>query len=1068
MKKVTDFLYSTRLMGILIVIFAIAMITGTFLDANESTSPTPLTRTLIYHAPWFKAVMVLMVINFIGNIKKYRLTRREKWPVLLFHLAFILIIVGAGITHYFSFEGMMSIREGQTQNKFLSQKNYITTYVDGDYMVDGQVQRRILESEVDLSYRLDNDFDLEADYNGQPFEIELEKYIKGAEKAVVPDDNGEAYLKIVEAGQNGRHDHYVKSGTIQNIHNVLFTFNKPTKGAINLTSKGDSLFIQSPFRGQYMEMLTQKITRLKKDSIQPFNLRSLYTFADFRFVAPDPVIKGNFDLVKKENPTKNDEDGLVLKVTSNGETKRVTVLGGPGTNNAMQQVEVGGLTFSFRYGPKALELPFSIKLNDFVAERYPGTERRFSAFSSDVTVLDQQAGDFNYKIFMNHILNHRGYRFFQSSFDPDEKGTILSVNHDFWGTWVTYVGYFLLFLGMLTTLFYNGTRFKNLGDQLNKLKVKKAKLLPLVILAFAYSGFAQDQTSHEGHMHGVQPTKAQVDSILKANVVPEAHAEKFGKLVIQDVGGRMMPVNTYASELLRKLSKHDNYEGLTADQIFLSMQESPLLWYEVPIIYLSPKKGDTIRNIIGAKESDKFIRLSSFFDDKGQYRLSSYLEEAYKAQTPNGYQKEFKEIDQRVNLLYNTIEGRSLRIFPLPNDPNNKWVSPVEFRRSNMKVEDSLYGSFVKGGFNMYLHTLDAAKKQSDPDFKEAEKMLASFKKTQHMYGADVMLSDKKINTEVLYNKYDIFKKLFSWYMYAGTLMFILLIIQIFRNNSKPINFTITVLKVVVALLFVLHTAGLIARWYISGHAPWSDAYESMIYVAWATMMVGLILGRKSDLTFAAAAFVTSMILMIAHWNWMDPAIANLQPVLNSYWLMIHVAIIVMSYGPFTLGMILGVVCLILMAFTNSKNKDTMSLHIKELSIINEMSLTVGLVLLTIGNFLGGMWANESWGRYWGWDPKETWALISIMVYAFILHMRLIPGLRGRFAFSLASMIGFGSIMFTYFGVNFYLSGLHSYQSGQQIASFKIIGIAASITIVLAVLAYRQYTKYLKAKAQSK
>jgi len=358
--------------------------------------------------------------------------------------------------------------------------------------------------------------------------------------------------------------------------------------------------------------------------------------------------------------------------------------------------------------------------------------------------------------------------------------------------------------------------------------------------------------------------------------------------------------------------------------------------------------------------------------------------------------------------------------------------------------------------------TLNEAKKADNPDFTDANKMLQSFKKTQQKYGSVVMLSDDKIETEIKYNKYDIFKKLFSWFMYAGTLMFILLIVQIFYSSNKIVDYSVKALKFVIIFLFLLHTAGLIARWYVSGHAPWSDAYESMIYVAWATMLFGLIFGRKSDLTIAATAFVVSMILMIAHWNWMDPAIANLQPVLNSYWLMIHVAVIVASYGPFTLGMILGVVCLILLIFTNSSNRKKMELSIKELTIINEMALTVGLVLLTIGNFLGGMWANESWGRYWGWDPKETWALISIMVYAFVLHMRLIPGLRGRFAFNLAAMISFGSIMFTYFGVNFYLSGLHSYQSGQQIASFQIIAVAAVLTTILSVFAYRQYIKHLK------
>ena len=204
------------------------------------------------------------------------------------------------------------------------------------------------------------------------------------------------------------------------------------------------------------------------------------------------------------------------------------------------------------------------------------------------------------------------------------------------------------------------------------------------------------------------------------------------------------------------------------------------------------------------------------------------------------------------------------------------------------------------------------------------------------------------------------------------------------------------------------------------------------------------------------------MILMIAHWNWMDPSIANLQPVLNSYWLMIHVAIIVGSYGPFTLGMILGLVSLLLMILTNKENKSKMLLNIKELTIVNEMALTVGLVMLTIGNFLGGMWANESWGRYWGWDPKETWALISIMIYAFVIHMRLVPGLRGRFQFNLMSILAFSSIIFTYFGVNFYLAGLHSYQSGQQVASVKFIAIALGFIALVALLAYRKYAKFYK------
>src|SRR5690606_13057886 len=251
--------------------------------------------------------------------------------------------------------------------------------------------------------------------------------------------------------------------------------------------------------------------------------------------------------------------------------------------------------------------------------------------------------------------------------------------------------------------------------------------------------------------------------------------------------------------------------------------------------------------------------------------------------------------------------------------------------------------------------------------------------------------------------------ELLIWYLLAGVVMFTVIILQIFKDRMAY-RTIIKIGKIAVFIFFILHTIGLLARWYISGHAPWSDAYESILFVAWSTAALGLIFGRKSDLTLAATAFVTAIILFGAHLNWLDPAIANLQPVLDSYWLMIHVSVIVGSYGPFTLGMILGLVTLFLMIFTTEKNKKRMEINVRELLIINEMALTVGLVMLTIGNFLGGQWANESWGRYWGWDPKETWALVSIMVYAFVIHMRLVPGLRSKWAFSFASVVAFGSI----------------------------------------------------------
>jgi len=898
LDKFSKILFSTRLTAILFIVFAVTMATGTFMDAGQDMSPTPYTRNLIYNTWWFETIMVFFVINFCGNIFRYRLYKKEKWATLTLHLAFIFILVGAAITRYVSFEGMMPIREGATENTFLSQKTYITTQIYGDYKVNDKIQMKVLEDVVDFSGRLDNNFKIETDYNKQPVTIELEKFIIGAEEDIVPDENGEEYLKLVEAGTNGPHNHFLKVGQQANIHNVIFTLNNPAKGAINLFYKGDSLSIDSPFDGEYMTMATRAQGKLVKDSLQMLNLRSRYIIGNMQLVFPKPVVKGVFDIVKKSTLLKNSEDGVVLKVTANGETQQVGLLGGPYINNPVKRLKVGGLEFDFKYGAKVLQLPFSIKLNDFVAGRYPGTEKRFSDFSSQVTVIDTQEEDFDYKIFMNNILDHRGYRFFQSNFDPDEKGTILSVNHDYWGSLITYIGYFLLYFGLMAILFSKHTRFGDLKRNLQKVKSKKEKLLSIIILCFGLNSFSQSHdhthSNNNDHTHDTpreKPSKTLIDSILKKNIVPEAHASEFGHLVIQDLSGRMMPVNTYASEILRKISKSDTYEGLDANQVFLSIQEYPQLWYNVPVIYLRPMETDSLRTIIGVSKKGKHFAFTDFINDDGSYKLSPYLEEAYSADIPNGYQKKIKETDQRVNLLFNNIKGESLKIFPIPNDENNKWVSSYDYKLGNYKVKDSLYNNFIENGFKTYLYALSQAKQSGN--FTEASKLLRAFKKTQHMHGAEVMLSDEKVKTEILYNKYDVFKKLYKWYMYTGALFFILLIVQIFKDKSKLLNIGVGVFKWIVVGLFLIHTAGLIVRWYISGHAPWSDAYESMIYVAWSTMLFGLITGiskgkkkkepshdrdslgyiitsfvipafgffkaKSSNLTIAAGAFVTSM-----------------------------------------------------------------------------------------------------------------------------------------------------------------------------------------------------------------
>ncbi|TMU56272.1 cytochrome c biogenesis protein CcsA [Flagellimonas algicola] len=1050
-------LFSTKLMAVLFLLFAAAMGIGTFVESWYSTETA---RIYIYNATWFEAIMVFFMINFIGNIFRYQLLSWKKWPVLTLHLSWILIIIGAFVTRYISYEGVMPIREGATENRFYSDKTYLTAFVDGD--INGETKRRILEDDLLITEEgMRSRLPWKSDFNGQPFTISYVNFIDGAKEGLIPDENGNQYLKIVESGDGQRHEHYLESGKVASIHNVLFALNNLTDGAINILSDGESYHISSPFEGRFMRMADQFQGEVAKDTTQLLQLRSLYSMAGMQFVIPEPLVRGSYGIVEmpRKEVTKESLDALVVAISVNGETVKKTLLGGKGTSSFSDKIRVGGLDFSLSYGSKVYELPFSIKLNDFIAEKYPGTETGYASFMSKITVNDERA--FDYDVFMNHVLDHKGYRFFQASFHPDEKGTVLSVNHDFWGTWITYIGYFLLYTGLMGIMFFGKTRFRDLTASLKKVSKKKKSLATLIAILCTLNAISQEHTADDGHDHTAMPTQTEIDSILQSTVVSEEHAEAFGKLVIQDEGGRMKPINTFSSELLRKLSLKDKFGDMNSDQVFLSMMLNPPAWYNAEFIAVDKKgKNDSIRNVLGIPKTQKFVKATDFFDNKGTYKLGPFLDEATTALSPNKFQQDLKDANIRLSLLDQALSGQIIKIFPLLNDENNKWISAVAYRGGQYQVSDSLYANFIKNSMPYYLGTLRTAIAKGD--YSQPDKLLAAFKQNQRNHGLEVLPSEKRIETEVVYNKLDIFNRLYQYYGIIGLLLFVILICQIFKDREiwKAMSYA---LKGVIIILFIWHTVGLILRWYISGHAPWSDAYESMLFVAWATMGMGMLFVRKSILTLSAAAFVCAMLLFFAHQNWIDPTIGNLVPVLDSYWLMIHTSVIVGSYGPLTVGMILGVVCMILIILTTKKNKERMELNLKELTLINEIVLTVGLVMLTIGNFLGGQWANESWGRYWGWDPKETWALISIMVYAFVLHMRLVPGLRGRWTFNFASIIAFASIMMTYFGVNFYLVGLHSYASGEQVITPSFIWYTVlSVFILGGVSLWRYKVNYAK------
>lgn len=1048
-SKLLSFVVSVRVMAFLFIIFAISMGMGTFIEHWYNTSTA---FKLVYNAWWFEAILFLFCINFIGNIKRYNLTKFRKWPILLIHISLIVILIGAFFTRYTGFEGLISIREGESSNLIVSKKTYLKAVIT-DANKDAY-NKLTIHKPLLLSVVGDNSVELNDEVNETSFQINVEDYTINAEQEFQEDPLGDYYLKITFAQQNLSETIYIKSGEVKLIGNKLIAFNQETRNAINIKKNRDSYFINSPSAGTFTRMSDEIQDTLNQNETKKLKFRWLYQLQDAQIVFQKFNDRGRL-IYNSKNFSEDDATPDILKVSiSSGDTKKELILqGNTGLIGDPKTIKVGDLLFALSFGSKPIYLPYKIRLNDFIAEKYPGTENSYASFESDLTVISEN-DTFDTRVFMNNILDYQGYRFFQASFHPDEKGTILSVNHDKTGTLITYTGYFLLYFSLILIFIDKKSRFSFVRRKLRKLQSVKATtgaLFFFVLLTASPSLSAQS-------FFEKSLTKQTIDSLLKSQEINQDHAAKFGKLIVQDGNGRMKPINTFSSELLRKVYDSDHYKNLTSEQVFLSMVQYPELWYEVPIIKL--EDNNRLKKILNLDSDTKYAALSDLFYDNGGYRLASHLGQAYSAFMPTNFQESLIDLDRKSNLLHFAINGKALRIFPIPDDPSDKWISFIEFEQSDVQGADSL---FIKNILPLYISSLVVA--QLENNYKEPNILLDKIQAYQVKYGSHVRPSKLKIDTEVFYNTINIFEKLRTWYLIAGLFLILFSIVRI-TSNLHWLNEIIRIVKYFIILLFLFHTIGISVRWYISGHAPWSDAYESMIYVSWATLLFGILLSKGSHLTLGAASFITSIILVVAHWNWMDPAISNLEPVLNSYWLMIHVAIIVASYGPFTLSMILSFIALVLMALTTIKNHNRLVITVSELLYITELSLTVGLVMLTIGNFLGGQWANESWGRYWGWDPKETWALISIIIYAFVIHLRIIPALKNKWVFSVAALLSYYSILMTYFGVNFYLSGLHSYANGDKVVTPVFIYYSLGLILVLSLISNYKYKKYYIKKLQ--
>ena len=1019
-------MFTTRAAGIYILLFAVSIAVATFIENDYGTSAA---QKLVYKARWFELLLLLFSITIVVNIVRFRMVQQKKWAVLTFHLAMIVILIGAGITRYFGNEGMMHIREGESSNRFLSADTWLKfeAFRDGTRFEFNEpvLFASLGPNRFHESYRLGDDL----------IEVRLKEFIPNPVRSLEKDENGTAILKIVFGGSNGRSEYYLARGEVKTFGNVLFNFSeKEVPGSVRILYRNDTLLIEPEQVMVRQVMATREIDTLHPaDGPSPLRLRALYTDGSHRFVFGDFNPKARIKLQSGGSKMQNgSEAALRLEVRINDEVHDILVYGSRGLPGTAAVIHSGDLNLAVSYGSKYFELPFRIKLYDFILERYPGTNSAAS-YASEVQLIDPRRNySKDYRIYMNHILNYDGYRFFQSSYDRDEKGTYLSVNHDYWGTFFSYLGYILLTLGLILTLFSRKSRFYQLSQMIKRLK----SAAPVLLLSIALLGNGLDASAQKV-----------VES--KLDVVSKDHAGLFSRMIVQDFKGRLKPMHTLTRELMRKVYRKEKFRGLTADQVVLSMFASPQSWYEVPLIKVGANNG--IRELLGI--TGDYAAYGDFFDEQGHYKLDEEVSRAFNMQPVNRgtHEKQLIKVDERVNIVNMIFSGRIFRIVPLIDDPNHTWVGA---RSHGNESESELATRF----FSAYQSALHDA--MHSGDYRLPDQLLEELKKYQYKHDAGLIPPESKLQAEILLNNLHVFDRLALFYGLLGMTFLILLFVTVFKPtlNVRVIS---RILIVLVLIGFLFHTTGLGLRWYISGRAPWSNGYESMIYIAWTTTLAGLIFTRKSPGGMAATMVLASTILLIAMLSYLDPQITPLVPVLRSYWLTIHVSLEAGSYGFLMLGAILGLINLILMIFLTERNKEHLKRIIREMSYLSEMTITGGLIMLSIGTYLGGVWANESWGRYWGWDAKETWALVTILVYAFILHMRLIPKMKGFYTYNLATIFGLSSVIMTYYGVNYYLSGLHSYAAGDPVPIPSWVYISVASITAICILAYWRKKKVI-------
>lgn len=642
-------------------------------------------------------------------------------------------------------------------------------------------------------------------------------------------------------------------------------------------------------------------------------------------------------------------------------------------------------------GMKEEKLPFSLCLKKFEAKMHDGTNA-VADYSSKFTVIDgddKSEGE----VSMNNIYSHRSYRLYQSSYDEDGKGSVLAINADPFGIPVTYTGYALLFISLVWMLFDPKGGYRKL---LKSPLLKKGALITALILSMG-----NIQTLHAESATGN----------LQNAVLPKETAEKFGELHIL-YNDRICPVQTFALDFCKKIYGARSYQGLTAEQVLSGWIFYGNVWTNEPFIKIKSGEMKTAMNL------PDYASLNTFFNrEMGGYTIGQYVQEYYNGQQDKFHQQA-ADIDGKIQIIMELREGVSLKVLPYTFTKNVKatkdhpfikagtttWFSPVDKLPQAVEQQHALY---IKNVFSLLNGDVKAG------NISRVNEFFVKMKKYQEVSSGNSLPTATQYKAERINNAFPFATILF---MANLTLGFIALFYTIYRMTKKrEIKALNIALPILLGVSFLALTFGLALRWIISGNVPMSNGYESMLTVAWFVMLISILMQLRIRIVMVFGFLISGFFLLVSHINQMDPAIGQMMPVLNSPLLSMHVSIIMMSYALLSLTFICGIMGI------------CMRSHGEELQALSRLFLYPALTTMGFGIFIGAIWANVSWGNYWSWDSKETWALITFMIYAVVVHTQSLPVFRKPLVYHIYITLAFLSIAMTYFGVNYFLTGMHSY-----------------------------------------